>query len=145
MTVFVSSQLSSVLAAISPSVQAALVSEFTRWKGLSDEFASETFCNSKCESLLHHVHMRPSPGAPEEEAWNRFWRNKHLRHKRRSNRYLLYAEHIDALGRKDYLLIAILNEDPPPGAHGLWTSAMRSTLRTLQGIAEDFAKLKSIP
>ena len=128
MKVFVGSVLSKHLAAIDPTAEATLITDFSEWKS-GDEFEHPIFCHDQVENGLHHVHMVPLNKIEDLKKWDAQMVKKHTRHKRRSDRYLLFADG----GRFGYLLIQILDD---PGAHALWKN--KAALKNYLTVADNF-------
>ena len=88
---------------------------------------------------LYHVHLIPENVPEAREEWDVLWFDKPIRPwLRRSDRYLLYANG----GRHGYLLIAILED---PGAHKLWTPALKLVRETFEIVAENFVYFGQVP
>jgi hypothetical protein len=140
MKVHVTSQLGAQLLAVSRNAESVLVGKFTEWKsGLED--GHYWFSQNKLgdDGLLFHVHLIPNNEVVARQVWNRLWRGPPKRPwKRRSDRYLLYADG----KRHGYLLIALLED---PGAHELWLPSNRKLLQDFVVVADNFDFNGSVP
>lgn len=116
-----------------------LVAQFTAWAG-GDEFQQYWFSNKKIgdDRYLYHVHLIPQNEPDKRQKWDSLRKKPRQRHRRRSDRYLLYS----ANGRGDYLLVDILDD---PGAHLLWTPGYKQTLQDYATVAENFYFDDDIP
>ncbi|MDD2811747.1 type II toxin-antitoxin system YafO family toxin [Rhodoferax sp.] len=140
MKVHVTSQLSVQLLAVSQNAEALLVDEFIAWKN-GPEDGHYWFSQNKLgdDGHLFHVHLIPNNNATARREWNRLWRGPPVRPwKRRSDRYLLYAD-----GKQHgYILIALLED---PGAHDLWLPKNKSLLQDFVIVADNFDFNGSVP
>ena len=131
----VTSQLGTHLTATGQDPE-VLKSKFLEWKsGAPDDhywFSREVIGDFG----LVHVHMIPMNEPEKRAKWDSDW-SRHR--KRRSDRYLLYADGGSQFG---CLLIALIED---PGAHTLWSRAQKSQLSVFEKIADNFVHFRQIP
>lgn len=139
MAVHVASPLKAQLQLAAHTAETVLVAKFTEWKvtnpGKDHYWFSRDVKGD--DGNLYHAHLMPQNELLKRAAWDNFWHKKQ-RARRRSDRYILYAQ----AANKDFLLIALIED---PGAHKLWTPAWRAQRVSFEIVAENFVIHKSIP
>lgn len=113
-----------------------LKSNFTEWKSGEPEEHYWFSRDVKGDLGLFHAHLIPRNDLEKRSQWDSDWGDYR---KRRSDRYLLYA---NGGLRYGYLLIDVIED---PGAHDLWTSAQRRRLSNFETIADNFTYFGQVP
>lgn len=138
MQVDVASALRQQLQAQSSSAESILKAKFIEWKSQPGQdhywFSRDVLGDDK---HLRHVHLIPNNVQPDRVAWDGFW-SKNQSSRRRSDRYLLYADR--GMGR--YLLISLIED---PGAHALWEKSHTATRKAFEVVAENFVTFGQVP
>lgn len=132
MKVHVAGPLKQELQALDPALEGLFVAKFFEWKS-GDEFNHYWFSNEKLgdDGFLYHAHLIPQNVPESRSVWDYFWGRPRERHRRRSDRYILYAR--NSLG--DFLIVGIIDD---PGAHLLWEKQNKHHLDSYVAAAENF-------